>query len=330
MDRRSGPKNLQKKRSKKLAGFVNGIRPKSESKIHITKMKPINETVTSWRTLQNSILWTCLFFVLASSAQSEDLIHTSTSTNIEGHSTYLDMTTYNGNPDALILVSPIWNPGGKGGVYHNHAVGVRYDADKQQWAIFNQDKEAMEPGASFAVVPGNAIHRATPDNIKGHLTYVDFAEVNGQSSSPFQITATLNPAGKEGAYNDHPIGIWYDVERNMWAIFNEDQSPMPVDASFNIRFPTGKSGSGWSFWPDPHVFKGNSVYLTGMPPVKAEPNCVITVTQYWNPGANPNGVYNPHHVGVWYDPEEQTWAVFNQDMAPMPPGVAFELGFFFP
>ena len=40
-------------------------------------------------------------------------------------------------------------PGGVGGLYHNHAIGVYYYGSR--WAIFNQDMAPMPPGAAFNV-----------------------------------------------------------------------------------------------------------------------------------------------------------------------------------
>ena len=54
-----------------------------------------------------------------------------------------------GNPDAVILVTPNWNPGGQGGLYHDHPIGVYYCLDR--WAIFNQDMAPMPLGAAFNV-----------------------------------------------------------------------------------------------------------------------------------------------------------------------------------
>ena len=56
----------------------------------------------------------------------------------------------NGNPNAIVVVTPNWNPGGVCPcVYNNHPIGVWYTGS--QWAIFNQDIAAMPVNASFNV-----------------------------------------------------------------------------------------------------------------------------------------------------------------------------------
>lgn len=68
---------------------------------------------------------------------------------------------------------------------------------------------------------------------------------------------------------------------------------------------------------------GNSTYLDD-PSINGDPDAFISVTHNWNPGGGA-GIYNDHPVGVWYDPNRLGWAIFNQDMASMPEGVAFNV-----
>jgi hypothetical protein len=75
-----------------------------------------------------------------------------TSENIIGNSAYLDNPQTNDNPDAVLFVMQNWNPAGSGGTYNDHSIGVWYDADRKQWAIFNEDGLAMPVGAAFNVI----------------------------------------------------------------------------------------------------------------------------------------------------------------------------------
>jgi hypothetical protein len=78
-------------------------------------------------------------------------VHRATAENISADNTYLDSDVINDNPDAIVYVTPNWNPGGEGGTYNDHPVGVWYDGERSRWAIFNQDREAMPEGAAFNV-----------------------------------------------------------------------------------------------------------------------------------------------------------------------------------
>jgi hypothetical protein len=81
----------------------------------------------------------------------EAQIHRAASENISGNSTYIDDPLANGDPDAVLLATPNWNPGGDSGLYNDHPIGVWYDANRQRWAVFNQDLVAMPDGAAFNV-----------------------------------------------------------------------------------------------------------------------------------------------------------------------------------
>jgi hypothetical protein len=79
------------------------------------------------------------------------LVHRATPENILANSTYIENPLTSDNPDAILIVTQNWNPGGSGGTYNDHPVGVWYDADRGQWAVFNQDVEPMAEDAAFNV-----------------------------------------------------------------------------------------------------------------------------------------------------------------------------------
>jgi len=78
-------------------------------------------------------------------------VHRATSENISDNSTFIDNSLTNDNPDAILIVTQNWNPGGEGGTYNEHPIGVWYNADRGQWAVFNQDIEPMTEDAAFNV-----------------------------------------------------------------------------------------------------------------------------------------------------------------------------------
>ena len=78
-------------------------------------------------------------------------VHRATGVNVSGNSTYLEHPMLDRQPSAWLLATPVWNPGGAGGVYNNHAIGAWYDSGRERWAIFNQDGAAMTVGAAFNI-----------------------------------------------------------------------------------------------------------------------------------------------------------------------------------
>ena len=79
-------------------------------------------------------------------------VHRATSENVSANSSYIDDPSTNGNPNAVLTVTQNWNPGGNGGTYNAHPIGVWYDASAKKWAIANEDRATMPEGAAFNVL----------------------------------------------------------------------------------------------------------------------------------------------------------------------------------
>lgn len=83
-------------------------------------------------------------------------VHRVSPANTNGEITYIDQPSANADNDAILLVTPSWNPGGGTGTYNDHPVGVWYDEAEKKWAIRNQDLAPLPLRAAFDVsVRGN-------------------------------------------------------------------------------------------------------------------------------------------------------------------------------
>ena len=89
------------------------------------------------------------FNVEVTNAGESAAVHRATTANTFGSTTYIDLPPLHGNPDAIILVTQNWNPGGGSGIGNPHTIALRYDKERGRWAIFNQDGAPMPIGASF-------------------------------------------------------------------------------------------------------------------------------------------------------------------------------------
>ncbi len=96
-------------------------------------------------------------------------------------------------------------------------------------------EEESPDGNSPATAETVFVHRATPENISANSTYIDNPATNDNPEAILFITQNWNPDSSVGTYNDHPVGVWYDDDRQRWAIFNQDQANMTENASFNVR-----------------------------------------------------------------------------------------------
>jgi hypothetical protein len=267
-------------------------------------------------------------FSAAASVPGARFVHTATAANTSGNHTYIDHPLTNNNPNAIVLVTQNWNPGGVGNTYNNHPIGVYYSSGEQKWAVFNQDLASMPVGAAFNVlIPATGadafVHTATAGNITANWTAIDHPLTNNNPNAIVLVTQNWNPGGSVGTYNDHPIGVWYYSTIGKWAIFNQDNtSSMPTGADFNVLIPpTGA---------DVFVHTATAANIAGHytyidhPLTNENPNAMVLVTQNWNPGGSV-GTYNDHPIGVWYSSSAKKWAVFNQDFAAMPTGADFNV-----
>jgi hypothetical protein len=270
------------------------------------------------------------FNVLIPPTNAEVFVHTATTNNITGNSTYIDHPLINNNPNAILLITPNWNPGGVGGTYNDHTIGVWYSHGEKKWAIFNQDNTSSMPkDAAFNVLFSTTdsavfVHTATVANIAGHYTYIDHSLTNDNPNAILFVTPNWNPGGVGGTYNDHPIGVWYSAGAKKWAIFNQDNtSSMPDGAAFNVMIPA----------VDTSVFvhiaraenTGLNYTIIDHPLTNNNPDAILLVTQNWNPSGVGN-TYNNYPIGVWYSSSAQKWSIFNQDNTSiMPVDAAFNV-----
>ncbi len=267
------------------------------------------------------------FNVLIRDTGRDTFVHKATAASIVSNWTYLDHPLTNDNPNAMVMVTQNWNPGGVGNTYNNHPIGVWYHSTAKKWAVFNQDRDSMPEGAAFNVVIATTasavfVHRATAANIDSSWTYIDHPLTNENRNAIVMVTQNWNPGGGGGTYNDHPIGVWYSSGRRKWAIFNQDRASMPEGAAFNVLIPAvdtsvfvhiARAANIVSNWTD-----------IDHPLTNGKPNAIVMVTQNWNPSGVGN-TYNDHPIGVWYHSSVQKWAIFNQDLASMPEGAAFNV-----
>lgn len=76
-------------------------------------------------------------------------VHSATAGNINASRTTLDNPMTNGDPNAMLTVTPVSNDGDP---FINAPIGVSYDSGTSRWRIFRADGDAMPVGAKFNVL----------------------------------------------------------------------------------------------------------------------------------------------------------------------------------
>jgi hypothetical protein len=82
-------------------------------------------------------------------------IHQATNSNIAcgfSQCTVIDHPLTNGDPNAILIVTHNFTPGGGSGLSDSHAVGVQYLSTSSKWAIYHLDLTAMFEGTAFNVL----------------------------------------------------------------------------------------------------------------------------------------------------------------------------------
>jgi hypothetical protein len=234
--------------------------------------------------------------------------------NITNNWTSIDNPHTNGQPNAIVMVTPRYNPNN---VYDNHPIGVWYHLGK--WTIFHQDVVAMIPGASFNVKvysgagTGLFTWTATAGSITNNWTTINSTATNGNAGAVLLVTPIF---GSTSVYDNHPIGVWYTGSN--WTIFNQDLAPMPANAMFNVALMIGPAGQVFVATASSGNITNNWTTLND-PDLNGLPNAILLVT----PDYGSTAVYDNHNIGVWYNAFTNKWTIYNQDKAAMPSGAMF-------
>lgn len=221
------------------------------------------------------------------------------------------------------LATSVFNPaGGFEGIYYDDPIGAGFNPlPPSEEVLWGRAGTGLMPiGAAFNLlkVRDNRscfyTHVSASANIAANVTFLDHPSINGDPGAFLLVM----PEGQAAPTN---VGVYYDSFRSKWGIFNEDLSGMVADRRFSVyvSLPGCDIGLGYR---SPIICSSPTVEIcggTGTTVAPGDPKAKVLVTQTWN------GVYNPHPVGVLYDPIAQAWKVFNEDQADMPINARFNV-----
>jgi hypothetical protein len=253
-----------------------------------------------------------------------------------GDGTVFSNSVSNGNPDALILDTPDWNPGGKGGTASTSQTAVEYDTTASRWGVFDQNGTAAPLHSAYNVLIFRAPQapvqhfawRAASTNTSGDSSLIDYRATNGQPADLLFVEPDPYRGETCPCLAEPPvpvIGVWYDAVAGEWAVFNENQSTMPADEMYEVLAEPAPGAGVFTLHATHADTAGDHVFINSRLS-NGKPKAVLTVTQVWNPGGDLlGGVYNPNPVGVRYYKAQHKWAVLNEDGTKMPAGAAFNV-----
>ncbi len=178
------------------------------------------------------------------------------------------------------------------------------------------------PPAGAVAASRAFVQRATAANTSLNSTYIDNPLTNGNPNALLFATPNWNPGGGSGVYDNHHVGVSYDPAAGKWAIFNQDLAPMPAGAAFNVEVAAVSPLAFVQVADFANTYTYATFFNTYL--TNGNPDALVFATSNKNPGGG-IGPYDDHAIGVYYHDSFTKWSVFNQDLAPLPIGTAFNV-----
>jgi hypothetical protein len=168
----------------------------------------------------------------------DGFVHHATAANTSSYITTIDNPYANGNPGAILIVTPNWNPGGGFGVYNDHPISVWYDGS--HWTIYNEDFAAIPANAAFNVEVspfGSFVHVAMS-------TTGDASYFTNPLAAPAGAHAVItHNFGPHFVYDTKHTGVYYGI--GTWAVFLEDRTAMIPNAAFDVFIANAPRTTWW-------------------------------------------------------------------------------------
>ncbi len=214
-----------------------------------------------------------------------------------------------------------------------YATGLWFDTANTVWKLFNQDFSPITVawGDAFdlsmphdvpwipeleAVVasadPGfTAIADLDEPAVHDRIGGVAFTTLNHRASTR---AAAAPPAG--------PIGLYTDPTSFDLKLLEQGLDPLAGMFMVDLWLPETSLRAIQHLTNDDNT-AGNWAYVAH-PYTEGRPEAFVFAQHHLNPGSHV-GALHPHTLGVWYDGAAGDWAIFNQDLDPMDPGLAFNV-----
>jgi hypothetical protein len=174
------------------------------------------------------------------SATSNVFTITSSPSNINGDTTWINNSVTNDEPAAILQVTPNGDAGGEPIVYNDQVPGVWFNASK--WGVFNESEAPMPVGVSFNVLVGAAssgggktktVKAPKPQNKTNGVEFNN-PTTNGDSNAFVLDTPNYDPNGIGGVIDTSQTDVLYDGQ--FIDVANSDNAVMKKGTAFNLLF----------------------------------------------------------------------------------------------
>lgn len=218
-----------------------------------------------------------------------------------------------------VLATHVFNPEGGGGLYVPGTLHYGSGLPDGVWAT---DSLAGGVGVNLYAEHGSSLtnciglHEAGPGNTFFNWTEVSDPNLDGDPGQ----TPILMPLLSAGSLATN-YGFWYDPVAGRWKIFNQDSTGVVLAGSRFLYAVPPCSGALAALSVHEVTAESRFLNFTWLADATARPQALLLVTALYDLALG--GVFNNHPIGVWWDPDNQRWNIYNEDQASMPVGARF-------
>lgn len=265
-----------------------------------------------------------LTFVSLISFAQNAIVHTAEASNISVDATFIDHPDLNNNPDAKLLITHVWNPGGSGGVYNDNTTGAFYSSGNQRWAVYNEDGTAMVEGSSYNIyyTEGDEVYVHVADAANQgsvpEYSVLNHPDLNNNPNANIILTTYYNPNSLRNSPN---YAVWYNDGDGRWTIFTEDLSDIPLDSAFFVGVGGGAGVSAKHVATAGNI-SGNYTVIDH-PMLNGNPDAIVNFTHNWGTSGTTANVILDKTLGIWYT--GSNWSIYTEDQTAMPQDIEFDL-----
>src|SRR5436190_5160035 len=170
----------------------------------------------------------------------QKFVATSSKTNnyCNGTCTLFNVPDLNGNPTAVIFITPVEVNGIN---LDPHPICAYYNG--KQWSVMNTDNSTMPPGSQFEVQyfikpdEGHFVHVVTQENILKNKSYIDHAGLNDNNKARFRLFQSASPNVRGGGVNKDEVNAEYDNVIGKWYITNASGKTLDYLTGYSISIP---------------------------------------------------------------------------------------------
>ncbi len=195
-----------------------------------------------------SMLCCLVLFVLTAAAsrsqQSFSITSSRANNYCNGTCTLLDNPDLNGNPAAIVVITPVE----VNGINLNpHPICAYYNG--KLWSVFNIDNSTMVPGSQFNVTyyakpdDSHFVHIVTKENLVKTRSYIDHAGLNENPGAQFQLFQNAAPNVRGGNVNKDEIKTQYDEAAGKWFIAKSNGNTLDLATGYNISISSERNSS---------------------------------------------------------------------------------------